>query len=56
MRRNSISNNSKMIKSSTKSSTKSSIMCSTKSSIMCNSRSKLEILVYNRKYYILYNI
>ena len=52
MRSNSRSNNSKMIKSSTK----SSIMCSTKSSIMCNSRSKLEILVYNRKYYILYNI
>ena len=38
IRRNSRSNNSKMIKSSTK------------SSIMCNSRSKLEILVYNRKY------
>ena len=36
-----------------KSSTKSSIMFSTKSSIMCNSRSKLEILVYNRKYYII---
>ena len=52
MRSNSRSNNSKMIKSSTK----SSIMCSTKSSIMCNSRSKLEIFVYNRKYYILYNI
>ena len=49
MRSNSRSNNSKMIKSSTK----SSIMCSTKSSIMCNSRSKLEILVYNRKYYII---
>ena len=48
MRRNSRSNNSKMIKSSTN----SSIMCSIKSSIMCNSRSKLEILVYNRKYYI----
>ena len=45
IRRNSRSNNSKMIKSSTKS--------STKSSIMCNSRSKLEILVYNRKYYII---
>ena len=49
MRSNSRSNSSKMIKSSTK----SSIMCSTKSSIMCNSRSKLEILVYNRKYYII---
>ena len=49
MRSNSRSNNSKMIKSSTN----SSIMCSIKSSIMCNGRSKLEILVYNRKYYIL---
>ena len=48
MRRNSRSNNSKMIKSSSR----SSIMFSIKSSIMCNSRSKLEILVYNRKYYI----
>ena len=46
MRKNSRSNNSKMIKSSTK----NSIMCSTNNSIMCNSRSKLEILVYNRKY------
>ena len=49
MKKNSRSNNSKIIKSSTK----SSIMCSIKSSIMCNSRSKLEILVYNRKYYII---
>ena len=54
MRRNSRSNNSKMIKSSTK----NNIICSIKSSIMCNSRSKLEILVYNRKYtyYIIYKI